>query len=140
MRITRADIDLWRAREMQGGRRLREAAPAPALERRFEAEAKKPATRRRGQVGSIDAGNAIPPLGDVLEETSGNVVVLRHLINRVLPALPMSEDVRQCASALFAEDMDHHLRVLDAVPRGDKEQEIDGESGQSEPAVAVPSS
>jgi len=139
MRITRADIDLWRAREMQGTRRLREAESSPALEKRFETEAKKPAARRRGPIGNADAVSAVPPLGDVLEETSGNVVVLRHLINRVLPALPMSEDVRQCASALFAEDMDHHLRVLDATPPDDKEQEIDGESGQSEPAVAMPS-
>ncbi|AHG62183.1 hypothetical protein [Advenella mimigardefordensis] len=126
MRINRADIDLWRARELQGTHRVNEAQPSSVPERRFDVRSGKPMTDRRRRVGNVDALDATPPLNSLLEETSGNVAILRHLIEQVLPTLPMSDDVRQCASALFIEDMEHHRRVLEAHSGEDKEMELDG--------------
>ena len=126
MRINRADIDLWRARELQGTHRVNEAQRSAVPERRFDVRSGKPVADRRRRVGNVDALDATPPLNSLLEETSGNVAILRHLIEQVLPALPMSDDVRQCASALFIEDMEHPLRVLAAHSGEDKEVELDG--------------
>lgn len=131
MRINKADIDLWRVRQTREGHKLNEVRSIPVLDRRPDVEEKRPILGRRSQVKEPDGLNATPPLNKLLEQTSGNVAILRYLIKSVLPALPISEDVRQCANSLFIEDMDHHLRVLDAESRDDSEMEIDGKLGQS---------
>lgn len=130
MRINRADLELWRARELQGTQRLTETS-SPSLDKRFSAEAKKSKTEKRNRAARTEVVSAAPPLDDVLEQTNGNIVVLRYLIGSVLPELPMSEEVRQCAISLFTEDMDHHLRVLEAASQNDRKQEMDGKSGES---------
>lgn len=140
MRISRADTDLWRAREAQESRRLNPTGSSPFVDHRFDLGTRKSATSRKGRASRTDAINATPPMGDVLEQTTGNIAVLRHLIDHVLPTLPMPQEVRQCACSLFAEDMDHHLRVLDATEHDGKEQDTDGKLEQSERAVAVPQS
>ncbi|GEM_PF-4299641 len=131
MRINRADIDLWRAREMQGLRRSSESSSTSSvLDHRFDVAAKRSLARRRSRATDLDGPGATPPLDNLLEQTTGNVVILRYLIDSVLPALPMSADVRQSAQMLFTEDMDHHLRVLDAANEEDRKLEFDGKLGQ----------
>lgn len=112
MRINRADIDLWRAHELQSLRRPSETSSPGALEKRPEPAPRRPTGSRRRLIGRTASSGAIAPLDDQLADTAGNVAILRHLIDCVLPTLPMPDDVRQLAVSLFAEDMNHHLRVL----------------------------
>lgn len=114
MRVSRSDVDLWRAREMQGLRRLAESSPFSSQEKRPEPTLKRAASSRRRLVDRAELANAVPSIDDQLSDTAGNVTILRHLLETVLPALDLPEEVRQAAASLLADDMDHHLRVLDA--------------------------
>lgn len=116
---------------MQGLRRSNESSSPPSvLDHRLDAAARRSLAGRRRRVADIDGPGATPPLDNLLEKTAGNVVILRYLIEHVLPTLTMSADVRQSAQMLFTEDMDHHLRVLDAANEEDRELELDGKLGQ----------
>lgn len=123
MRITRSDVDLWRAREMQGLRRLAEASPFSSQERRPEPALRRASSSRRRLVDRTEQANAAPPIDDQLSDTVGNVTILQHLLDSVLPALDLPADVRLAAASLLSEDMNHHLRVLGAGLAGEEELE-----------------
>lgn len=136
MRITRSDVDLWRAREMQGLRRLAEASPFSSQERRPEPTLRRASSSRRRLVDRTEQANAAPPIDDQLSDTVGNVTILQHLLDSVLPALDLPADVRLAAASLLSEDMNHHLRVLGAgltgeedLEEGEPEAEPDGRLG-----------
>ncbi|MGE4591218.1 hypothetical protein [Alcaligenes sp.] len=127
MRISRSDVDLWRAKEVQGLRRLAEASPFASQEKRPDPAPKRAAGNRSRLVDRTELASAVLPVDDQLSDTAGNIAILKHLLDTVLPTLALPDDVHHAAASLLFEDMDHHLRVLDAALA---EKEADGKDEQ----------
>lgn len=121
MRVDRTSSDPWPIEGEHGTQRAREPFEA-AQAAQPRTPPRRPARAGRAPRAAGAQGAAASAAAETaLAQTAGNVEILQHLIDTVLPRLALPADVRALAAALLSEDMDHHRRVLSA--ESDPEEE-----------------